>query len=558
MLVDPTPEKFKQITRLLTTTSVLWISAQTASEHNPEKGLLVGLERVARAESGSSKFQCIDVQQNITEGCPALIKTITSLVSSAHHDSPYLTRGIEPEYIYRDSMLLLPRCVPSAKFNGWVQNNKEKLKMAAFRQPGRPMKLHVETPGLLDSMMFVDDPAAQVPLDPNELEFETRAFGINFKDVYVALGQMKSSDRIVGECSGVITRVGSNLTDKFNVGDRICAWYATPFASYARVTGLRAHVLPDSLSFAEGASIPIVFMTAYHGLIEIARLRKGQSVLIHAATGGVGQAAIQIAQHVGAEIFVTVGSVPKRQIIVEQFGIPESHIFSSRARNFKAGILRLTKGKGVDVVLNSLSGEALSDSWSCIGRLGTFIEIGKTDIYQNAQLSMMPFSRTVTFAAFDLSVITEDRPEDLVEIMSKVLTMFQAGILRPARPINQMPITEIEDAFRLIQARKHTGKVVLEATESTLVKSLTIAPPPRLDDRGTFVIAGGLGDLGKNISRFLARHGAKHIVALSRSSLEPAKAMDFSNELLSLGAELHPIICDITVRTKKFPILLGI
>jgi hypothetical protein len=232
--------------------------------------------------------------------------------------------------------------------------------------------------------------------------------------------------------------------------------------------------------------------------------------------------------------------------VIDQFNIPESHIFSSRARNFKAGVFRLTKGRGVDVVLNSLSGEAMVDSWSCIARMGTFVEIGKSDIYQNAQLSLAPFARTVTFAAFDLSVLTEDRPEELCGVMTIILSMFEEGALKTAQPINRLPITNIEDAFRLIQGRKHTGKVVLEADAEAIVKSLS---PPRFSnysDAATFVIAGGLGDLGRNISRYLARHGAKHIVSLSRRALETDEIRKLKEELGAIGTELHTVSCDIT------------
>ena len=529
---------------------VLWISATVDVErvHSAVKGMVTGLARVARAESASTTVQYLDVHDAIGTDKDALINSITGLVSARIQDTPYLARGIEPEYVYRNGLLWIPRLQPSKSFEMFISPHREHVVAATFGQGGKPSKLHIETPGLLDTMIFVEDVAVKSTLDPNEIEINTKAFGINFKDVYIALGQMKHSDHLVGECAGIITKVGDNLHDIYKVGDRVCAWRATAFASHARVSGSCAYILPEDLSFAEGASVPIVYMTAYWGLVQKANLQKGQSVLIHAAAGGVGQAAIQLAQHIGAEIFVTVGSASKRDMVNRQFGIPESHIFSTRVRSFKDGILRLTGGRGVDVVLNSLSGESLTDSWACIARHGTFLEIGKNDIYANGQLNMSPFSKSTTFSAYDLSILTEDFAWDLRSILGKCMDLLRQGAIKPPNPIITMSIGEIEDAFRLIQARKHSGKVVLIAESTSLVKSLSVPPPFVFDSEGAFVIAGGLGDLGRKITLFLARHGAKHIVALGRNALDEEASRHFKEAVNAFGAHSHHIICDITVR----------
>lgn len=301
------------------------------------------------------------------------------------------------------------------------------------------------------------------------------------------------------------------------------------------------------MSFAIGASIPIVFSTAYHCIVEVANLQRGQSILIHAASGGVGQAAIQLAQNIGAEIFCTVGSKAKRQLLIDQFNIPPSSIFSSRLRTFKQGILRLTKGKGVDVVLNSLSGDSLHDSFSVLASLGTFVEIGKSDIYKKNEISMIPFDRNVTFAAVDLTVLAKLKKSEMHTRLTKIISMFEQGTLQPFSPVTTESISEIEEAFRLIQSRKHTGKVVLLCDETTRVKQ-TVARPKRLnlDRDGTYLIAGGLGDLGRRIAKFMASHGAGHVVTLSRRKLDNEDYLIFQNEMRSLGSELHVIACDIT------------
>jgi NADPH:quinone reductase-like Zn-dependent oxidoreductase len=361
------------------------------------------------------------------------------------------------------------------------------------------------------------------------------------------MGQMVPGVLMAGECAGIVTKVGSAIQDKFSIGDRVTGIGAEPFSSCPRVYGSFSHQIPDSMSFAVAASIPVIFTTAYYCLVEVAKLQAGQTILIHAASGGVGQAAILLAQNVGATIFCTVGSSAKRQLLIEKFGIPPEHIFSSRLRTFKQGVLRLTKNKGVDCVLNSLSGEWLHDSFAVLAPLGTFVEIGKSDIYRKNQISMVPFDRNVTFAAVDLTVLGALRPEEMRLRLGKVLAMFDSGILRPVEPITTMPMTNIEDAFRLIQSRKHTGKVVVVCEGDIPVKLLSARPPPlRLPQNGTYVIAGGLGDLGRRIAKFLAAHGAGHIVTLSRRKLKTEDQLSLEEEIRTLGGELHIIGCDIT------------
>jgi NADPH:quinone reductase-like Zn-dependent oxidoreductase len=443
---------------------------------------------------------------------------------------------------------MIPRVQPDTKFNEWIDRavGDDRLDTLPYHQSDRSLKLHVETPGLLSSLRFVEDDSLASPLRADEIEIEAKAYGVNFKDVFIALGQMLPGVNMIGEVSGVVTAVGSAMRGRFRVGDRVAGVGAQPFTSRARVKGLMSCRLPESITFTVGASIPIIYMTAYHCIVEVARLRKGQTILIHAASGGVGQAAIQFAQHIGAEIFATVGSAAKRQLLIERYNIPEDHIFSTRSRTFKHGILRLTDDKGVDVVLNSLSGEWLNDSWECVARLGTFVEIGKTDIYKRNHLSMAPFDRSITFAAVDLVVLFETQIERMNDEFQTVMAMFESGILKPVAPVTSIPISNIEEAFRLIASRKHTGKVVVEAESDALVKAVIAKPEPlQLDPSGAYVVAGGLGDLGKRICRLLASHGAKHVVTLSRRDLSDDDRQAFEAEISQLGGVLHIVKCDI-------------
>jgi NADPH:quinone reductase-like Zn-dependent oxidoreductase len=493
-------------------------------------------------------FITVDIQDPLSSVSSEVAVALGKVTAASFWSLTDAQTSNEYEYVYSDGKILVPRLQTDDKFDSWVDRAVKDLEpeLALYQQPDRPLRLHVETPGLLSSLRFVDDPPAQPTIQHDQIEIEARAYGINFKDVFIALGQMLPGVNMVGEVAGVVIAVGSKFQSTFKVGDRVAAIGAHPFASRARVNGFQACALPSWMPFTIGASIPTVFLTAYQCIVEVARLRTGQSILIHAASGGVGQAAIMLAQNIGAEIFATVGSIVKRQLLIEKYNIPESHIFSTRSRTFKQGVLRMTKNKGVDVVLNSLSGEWLSDSWECTARLGTFVEIGKADIYHRCQLNMAPFDKSVTFAAVDLVVLFEVRPEEMSERFKKIMSMFQDGTLSTLEPVTVTPMTNIEDAFRLISSRKHTGKVVLEIDNATMVKAIPLRPAPlKLDASGTYVVAGGLGDLGKRICFLLASHGAKTVVTFARRSLNLEARETFENEMQRLGAAVHTLQCDI-------------
>lgn len=551
LLLNPSSEEFEALkTLFLTSKSLLWISGQEkiTQKGDAAKGLINGMARVARRENEGVKFITIDIQQDLASPDSELDKQILDIAESCFWPASETERSIEHEYTIQNNTVMIPRVQPDTKFNEWIDRvvGDDRLDTLPYHQPNRSLKLHVETPGLLSSLRFVDDDTLASPLRADDIEIEAKAYGVNFKDVFIALGQMLPGVNMIGEVAGVVTAVGSAMQGRFNVGDRVTGVGAQPFTSRARVKGLMSCRLPDSVTFTVGASIPIIYMTAYHCIVEVARLRKGQTILIHAASGGVGQAAIQFAQHIGAEIFATVGSAAKRQILIDRYNIPEDHVFSTRSRTFKHGVLRLTKDKGVDVVLNSLSGEWLNDSWECVARLGTFVEIGKTDIYKRSHLSMAPFDRSITFAAVDLVVLFESQIERMNDEFQTVMGMFESGILTPVAPVTAIPISNIEEAFRLIASRKHTGKVVVEADSDAHVKAVIAKPEPlQLDPSGSYVVAGGLGDLGKKICRLLASHGAKHVVTLSRRDLSDDYRQEFEAEIAQLGAVLHIVKCDI-------------
>ena len=522
---------------------ILWITL-IDSFKDPEgsdSGLVRGFARVSRSENPASTFVTLDIERTMEWATSNhLLKTISSIIVDSFLGATSEHQVLDLDFIYKDGAAYISRLLPLATINDLEPSVRQTCSIP-FLDPSRPLRLDVKQPGSLSSMSYVANTDYSKYLLPHEVVIEVRACGVNFRDVVMALTQSENSTSMVGECAGIISAVGSDA--EFQIGDRVCACFGTSYASYARVSRYYTTKIPDSMPFSVAASIPISFSTAYYALVDVARLRRGQSVLIHSATGGLGQAVIILAQHIGAVIYATAGNASKRRILAKQHSIPETHIFSSKSRLFKSGVLRLTGQTGVDVAINSLKGDGLSDTLDCIAKMGTFIEVGKTDIYLASRMSLAPFDRNITFASVDLRVIAEQRPDMLRELLEKCIALFSDGRIRPIQPINTMPITNIEAAFRLFQTREHCGKIVLEADHDTRVNAASISLPK---ERGTYLIAGGLGDFGRCLCQFLAKEGVTHILLLTRHAYSDEERRVLEMRLGHGTAHVVIKQCDIT------------
>lgn len=545
LLTKASTEQFAGITRLLSkATTVYWVifAANSNGSISADNALITGVSRTARNENPYLDCFTIDVQDSLEQHADGIQDAILDFI----HTTETRIKKNEPrefELMYRDGKMQIQRFVADNKLSKAVSTTSDvaETEETTFHQPDRRLRIHVDKPGLLNSLVFIDDDSST--LSPDEVEIKSYAWGLNFSDVFIALGQLPPTQPMVGESAGVITAVGSNFASQFKLGDRVTAMFGTPYASRTRTNGHLVHRIPDKLSFTEAASIPLTFATAYYSLFDCANLRGGQTILIHSASGALGQVAIKIAQRLGATIFATVGSAVKRQLLVEQYNIPESHIFSSRTTDFAAGISRLTNGTGVDVILNSLSGPMLHASWECVAAFGTFVEVGKTDISRRSQLSMKPFERNLRFMSVDLVGLSKQRPAECQSLLKRIFADFEAGVSTPLS-VTTMPIDDIEKAFRLMQSRKHTGKIVLEASDSSTVQAKEQVF--RLRSDRTYIIVGGLGSLGKHLCRHLQEKGARHIALFTRQSYEKAAKAEMEKELTAVPeATVRIITCDV-------------
>ena len=367
------------------------------------------------------------------------------------------------------------------------------------------------------------------------------AYWYSFREVMVAMGQIP--DDLFGiDASGIVTRCGQGVT-QFKPGDRVCTLGHGTHRTIFRNKAAFCQLVPEGIPLEEAATIPLAHCTAYHALVNIAHAKPGQTVLIHAAAGGVGQSAIQLAQHLDLTIFATVGSIAKKELIQNTYGIHPHNIFNSRDLSFAKGVMRATKDRGVDIVLNSLSGEALRQSWQCIADFGVFIEIGMKDIMNNMGLEMGPFSRGATFTFFNVKQILAQDPKLLAELMEHTFANLKDGVIRPVTPIKVYPISDMESAFRLLQTGKHTGKLAFNWSCDDPVP-IQMKGQAFLNPNVTYLIAG-FGGIGRSLAQFLVESGARNLALLSRTK---SKAQEMVARYEERGVRVRILECDISDR----------
>jgi NADPH:quinone reductase-like Zn-dependent oxidoreductase len=372
----------------------------------------------------------------------------------------------ESEYIERDGVLHTRRVTEDAQLNEMISENDKSMIEREVRFGDANLRLTVKTPGLLDSLHFTQASDLPVDLAPTDVEVRVKAVGVNFKDCLVALGRV-SDDTLGTECAGIVERVGTS--SRFMPGDRVVVSALDTYRSVLRCNEALVARIPDSIPFTEAAKLPTNYVTAYHALVELGRIARGESVLIHASAGGTGQAAIQIAQHFGAEVFATVGSQSKKDLLMKTYAIPSDHIFYSRDTSFSQGVKSATGGRGVDLVLNSLAGEELRASWECIAPYGRFLEIGKKDIFSHGKLPMFQFAQNVSFSAIDIAAMTKERPQLIQKSLKAVVDLLVQKKISVASPLRVYSVHEIEDAFRYLQSGLNAGGVAVEIDQDAVV-----------------------------------------------------------------------------------------
>ena len=447
---------------------------------DPVQAALWGLVRTAQNEH-PDRFTLLDTDQRTTE------EQVASALTAP---------GREHQIALRRGVVHVPRLT----------------RTGALSPPAGAEVWRLETAGRgsLDTLTLVAAPPK--PLLSGQVRIDVRAAGLNFHYVVVALSLI--DDKGGGEAAGVVTEVGAGV-EGIAVGDAVMGLVPDMYASSTVADHRMIAAIPDGWSFTQAASAPVAYLTAFHSLVELAGLGRGDRVLIHAGTGGVGIAAIRIAQRLGADVFATAS--PAKWDVRRGLGLPDDHIASSRSLDFRDAFLGATQGAGVDVVLNCLAGESIDASLELLPRGGHFLEIGKTDLRDEAPGG-------VAYHAIDL---VRAAPEDIARMLARLMPLFRSGALRPL-PTTTYPVEQAPQAFRDMSQARHTGKIVLTARRSP-------------DPGGTVLITGGTGVLGGLLARHLVtRYGVRHLLLVSRSG-----PLDLVPELEALGAQVTVSACDV-------------
>jgi polyketide synthase 12 len=419
----------------------------------------------------------------------------------------------EPQLAVRGGRVLAPRLTRAA---------------APAVPGGAPWRLSAVAKGSLEGLAIVPSGAGR-PLDAGEVRVGVRAAGLNFRDVLIALGLYPGDAPLGSEAAGVVLEAGPGVTD-LAPGDRVMGLVPESFGPVAAADRRMLARVPDGWSFEQAAAVPVAYLTAYYGLADLAGLRPGERVLVHAAAGGVGMAAVQLARHLGAEVYATAS--PAKWDAVRALGVPDGRIASSRDLRFAGAFAQETGGAGMDVVLDALAGEFVDASLGLLPRGGRFIEMGKADVRDpRAVAEAHP---GVRYRAFDLFEAGADR---IREMLGEVVDLFGQGVLEHA-PARAWDVRDAQDAFRFLREGRNTGKVVF-----------TVPQPP--DPDGAVLVTGGTGGLGALVARHLATAGgARNLVLASRRGLEAPGAAGLAAELEAAGCRVRVAACDVADREQ--------
>ncbi len=548
VLRNPEPSEYEVVRRVfLESEGVLWVTEGALIESsNPDLNLVTGLARTVRVEKGDTNIITLDLDaQSPLSAVDRAVKILSVFIASFGRENA-VTSDVELEYVERNGTIMIPRILENHSLGTSMPLTTESpaLQLQPYHQEDRPLRAEIRVQGFLDSIQFITDDRMSGELSDDQVEVKVKASGFNFRDVMTALGQI-SAYPLGCECCGVVSAIGKSVHN-LQPGDRVIATVKDGcFCNTIRAPAEEVELVSDDIPYEVAAALPIVYFTAYLAVFKIARVCKGETVLIHAGSGGLGQAIINLCQLIGATIFATVGTVAKRRLLIDEYNIPEDNIFSSRDTTFVPGVMKKTQGRGVDVIMNSLSGEALRLTWNCIAPFGRFVELGKRDFTINTRLEMRNFEKNVSFSGLDLPL--DSWKGERRKIWGEIMEFYRKGLIRAPLPITVFGVSEIEKALRTMQSGKHMGKLVLLPRHDEVVKvtpSLGDTKLFRYD--ASYLLVGGFGGIGRATALWMLNHGARNFIFASRTGLDREKSRETVALLRDQGARTLVSRCDIS------------
>ncbi|CUI66711.1 type I polyketide synthase [Achromobacter kerstersii] len=463
-----------------------------------------------------------------------------------------LTDSVVRELTHLDNEDEIILGATGARFAPRLQQAARPAQASDASRASQAIRLGFEFPGQLRNLRWESCPAP-APAD-DELEVRIEATGLNFRDVMYALGLLSDEAIENGfagptlglEFSGTVIRVGADV-DGYAVGDAVVGFGPASFGDRVLTKPSAISHIPDGFSFEAAATIPSTFFTVYYALHHLARLEEGEKILIHGAAGGVGIAAIQFAQWLGADIYATAGSDEKRDLL-RLLGV--RHIYDSRSLSYADEILADTDGRGVDVVLNSLAGEAINRNLRVLKPFGRFLELGKRDFYENTRIGLRPFRNNISYFGIDADQLMNERPDLTQRLFGEMMALFRQGALHPL-PYSVFDANDIVDAFRYMQQARQIGKIVItyrNGISGVHAPVADVAPGLTLPADASYLVTGGLGGFGLRTAQWLVDKGARNLILISRSGPASEAAQSALSAFASQGVRVHAAACDVTDR----------
>ena len=450
---------------LLSTDNLLWITGGGGSVEavSPEFGAINGLFRVLQTENCNKKLVTLAVDR--TKGAlPQTLENIHRVLVEAIQISSI--DSIEHEYVENGGILEIPRLVEAKGLKMAIADLQEQEKLSRQAIEDRDLILKVTSPGTLNPLTFVENDAVPTSLQEFEIEVEVLTAGIALADFFTSFGRL-NQNWLGSECAGVITKCGEQ--SGFNIGDSVLVYGTGLTRTRVLVHSKWAVKMPQGMSYSEAASFPAAYSLAYYALVDVGRIKAGDSVLIHCASGAVGQGAIQIANNFGARVFVTVGSQEKKQLLKDLYDLGDQNIFNSRDSSFADKIMNVTNHRGVDIVLDPFLDERCEASWECLRPLGRFLDISQVDQsgpkFPQTGLS----NKNISYSKIDIASMLTVEPGPIQEAFGRISDLISEGVLRPPSPINVFPASNVDDAFRSLQSGEQMGKKVLSFVKTDVV-----------------------------------------------------------------------------------------
>ncbi|KAG6325504.1 Type I Iterative PKS [Claviceps purpurea] len=546
ILRNVSAEKFELLKCLLVhNQGVLWIIPEGDV---PETKLIKGILRSLRIEADHKSLLSLDQMPCTDQGVSGIIKLIGSLLD------PEITRAQDQDFVWHDGSIHLPRMrmLKDAKEQFAVEQQMSFRKEQNLWDGDRALEMTIDVAGSPDSVYFRRTDVLQQSLPDDEIVVRVAAVGLSHRDLDLVLGAIPwTSPGFDGV--GEVVRAGTDVSD-VRVGDSVLflSLQGSAFSTYKKIPAWHAARIPDTMSTTDAASIPLAYSLAVLALIRTARLQKNETVLIHSAAGAVGQACVAVARHIGARILATAGTSEKREFLNKSLGIPSEQIFPSRSAQFRDGVLCATSGKGVDVIVSSLGGERLVDTWALAAHFGRFVQIDKKAALHDTNLPMRAFERNVSFSSIDIRDLYQQRPAEMKEVFNEVLRLMECRVVVPIQPVTVLPMSQFSSALRKLKLGDTTGKIVmtLGQDEQVMAESALHPTPLSLKTDATYLITGGTRGIGLNLAYWLIENGARNVVLLGRSGGSGPDVKNLLDKYQETDVTVRAFACDVGYREQ--------